>query len=124
MEYKSKATERGLIVMKYKKIYEVIRQHPVKSVTDTSGWFVHPSVAVMPHQLWLVIETEHNIRIWVSHSFGRFSLNYADMSISSNDRAYSRSHREIEVKNQTETAEKLKNLLKSTREELYGTNKE
>lgn len=110
--------------MKYRKIYEAIRRHPVKSVTDTSGWFVHPSVAVMPHQLWIVIETENNIRVWVSHSFGRFGLSYADMSIPTNDRAYSRSHRDVAVRTQADTAEKLEKLLQSKREELYKANKE
>ena len=82
-------------------------------VNDRSYW---PSgqtgyiAAIRP--LYLIIEAPGaGLRILVSHESNRYSVTAAKMTLDCNSREYHQSFRRYPCRNQTETAEKLEELL-------------
>lgn len=99
--------------MKYQKIYDVLHHHPKLRVNDRSYWSSGQTgyiAAIRP--LYLIIEAPGaGLRIWVSHESNRYSVTAADMTLDCNSCEYHQSFRRYPCRNQTETAEKLEELL-------------
>lgn len=99
--------------MKYKKIYDVLHRHSELHVDDRSyRHFGQTGYIAAIRPLYLIIEApEAGLRIWVNHESGKYSISAADMTFSCNSREYHQSFHRYPCRNQTETAEKLEELL-------------
>lgn len=99
--------------MKYPKIYNVLHRHPELHVNGRSYWHSSQTgyiAAIRP--LNLIIEApEAGLRIWVNHESNRYLVTAADMTLNCNSREYHQSFERYPCRNQTETAEKLEELL-------------
>lgn len=99
--------------MKYQKIYDVLLRHLGIHVDDQSYWGTgRTDYIALIRPLTLIIEApEAGLRIWVNRESGKYSISAAEMTFSCNSREYHQSFQQYPCRNQSETAEKLEELL-------------
>lgn len=104
--------------MKYKKIYDVIKNHPGIQVTDYSNWrFSQTDYIIIMHPLNIVIEVPHiKLRLWINHIRKQYSISTADLTFDCSSREYHHSFRNYYFRNQRETVEMLERILSQKKE--------
>ncbi len=101
--------------MKYKSIYDVINKSDCTYRNDLSKWMIpeeHKNYVESNRPLWIILENKRiNKRIWVTHDFGVMEIVTAQLDLDAKTREYAESMRKFNFKNQSNMADKLKEIL-------------